>query len=117
MDLAATTQTGNFKTAAILYVTPLPTKDEAAGLTDIISRAKLGNVRLFILLAGPQSYATDPLAEPLIQAADETGGQFVIFTGQEDLPDLGSYFDPLTYVYKAVYHTTHQKQWQIFLWQ
>jgi pSer/pThr/pTyr-binding forkhead associated (FHA) protein len=106
VDLAATTQTGNFKTPAILYVTPLPTKDEAAGLTDIISRAKLGNVRLYIFLAGPQSYATDPLAEPLIQAADETGGQFVVFTGQEDLPDLGNYFNPLTYVYKAVYHTT-----------
>ena len=106
VDLAATTQTGNFKTSAILYVTPLPTKDEAAGLTDIISRAKLGNVRLYVLLAGPETYAIDPLAEPLIQAAEETDGEFVIFTGQEDLPDLGSYFDPLTYVYKAVYHTT-----------
>jgi len=106
VDLAATTQTGNIKTAAILYVTPLPTKDEAAGLTDIISRARLANVRLYVLLAGPQAYATDPLAQPLIQAADETDGQFMIFTGQEDLPDLGQYFDPLTYVYKAVYHTT-----------
>ena len=106
VDLAATTQTGNFKTSAILYVTPLPTEEEAAGLVDIISRAKLGNIRLFILLAGPQSYATDPLAEPLIQAADETDGQFVMFTGQEDLPDFGSYFDPLTYVYKASYHTS-----------
>ncbi len=106
VDLATTDQTGNVKTAAILYVTPLPTKDEAAGLTDIISRAKLGNIRLFIFLAGPQAYATDPLAQPLIQAADETNGKFLVFTGQEDLPDLGSYFDPLTFVYKAVYHTT-----------
>lgn len=106
VDLAATTQTGNFKTSAILYVTPLPTKDEAAGLTDIISRAKLGNVRLYVLLAGPLSYATDPLAESLIKAADETDGVFVVFSGQEDLPDLGLYFDPLTYIYKAVYHTT-----------
>jgi hypothetical protein len=53
VDLAATAQTGNIKTTAILYVTPLPTKDETAGLTDILSRAKLGNVRLFIILAGP----------------------------------------------------------------
>ena len=106
VDLASTTQTGSQKTAAIFYVTPLPTKDEAAGLADIISRAKLGNVRLFVLLAGPQSYATDPLAQPLIQAADETSGQFVVFTGQEDLPDLGLYFDSLTYIYKAVYRTT-----------
>ncbi|PKN92239.1 MAG: hypothetical protein CVU45_01580, partial [Chloroflexi bacterium HGW-Chloroflexi-7] len=106
VDLAATAQTGNIKTTAILYVTPLPTKDETAGLTDILSRAKLGNVRLFIILAGPQSYATDPLAEPLIQAAEDTDGAFLVFTGQEDLPDLGGYFDPLSYVYKAVYHTT-----------
>ncbi len=106
VDLAATNQTGNFKTAAILYVTPLPTKDEAAGLTDIISRARLGNVRLYVFLAGPQAYASDPLAQPLIQAAEETGGLFTVFTGQEDLPDLGLYFDPLTFVYKAVYHTT-----------
>lgn len=106
VDLAAANQTGNFKSAAILYVTPLPTKDESAGLTDIISRARLGNIRLYIFLVGPQSYATDPLAQPLIQAADETGGEFNVFTGQEELPDLGLYFDPLTFVYKAVYHTT-----------
>jgi hypothetical protein len=106
VDLATTTQTGNIKTAAILYLTPLPTKDEAAGISDIISRAKLGNVRLYILLAGPLTSANDPLAQPLIQAADETNGKFVVFTGQEDLPDFGSYFDPLTYVYKALYHTS-----------
>jgi hypothetical protein len=105
LDLAAATQTGNIKTAAIFYVTPLPTQEEAAGLTDIISRAKLANVRMFILLAGPQAYATDPMADSLIQAAEDTGGAFVVFTGQEDLPDLGGYFDPLTYVYKAVYTT------------
>lgn len=105
VDLATTVQTGNVKTAAILYITPLPTEEEIIGLTDIISRARIGNVRLFIVLAGPESYATDPLADPLIQAAERTDGDFILLTGQEDLPDLGNYFDPLTYVYKAVYHS------------
>ena len=105
VDLATTVQTGNVKTAAILYITPLPTEEDIIGLTDIISRARIGNVRLFIVLAGPESYATDPLADPLIQAAERTDGDFILLTGQEDLPDLGIYFDPLTYVYKAVYHS------------
>lgn len=105
VDRATTVQTGSVKTAAIFYITSLPTKDETAGLADIISRARLGNVRLFILLAGPASYETDPLADPLMDAADKTGGKFILFTGQEDLPDLGAYFNPLTYVYRTVYHS------------
>ena len=73
IDLAIVTSDDADKTSALLYLTPLPTEDQIAGLEDLISRAKLGGVRLFIWLAGPQSYAAKDQAELLKQAAEETG--------------------------------------------
>lgn len=105
IDMATDTTGAEDKTSAILYFTPLPTEDQNAGFEDLISRAKIGNVRLFIILAGPQTYASEDQAELLRRAAEETGGQFVVFSGMEELPDFSTYFDPLTYVYRAVYHT------------
>jgi hypothetical protein len=105
IDLATDSTGSTEKTSAILYITPLPTKDQNPGLQDLISRAKIANVDLFIWLAGPQTYASDPQADLLIQAAEQTGGQFMVFSGMEALPDLSGYFDPLTYIYHAVYHS------------
>lgn len=102
VDLAAQ-KNGINKTAAVLYFTSLPSEDQFAGIEDAFSRAKLAGVRLFIILAGPQTYDTDENAAILIRAANETDGNFLIFSGPEEPPNLGKWFDPLTYVYKASY--------------
>ncbi len=105
LDLAAASGQSNQKTTAILYITPMPEENENPGLADLISQAKLANVRLFIWLVGPETYALEEQADQLRQAAQDTQGQFLLFTGPEDLPDLSTYFDPLTYVYRAEYHS------------
>lgn len=102
VDLAAQ-KNGINKTAAVLYFTSLPSEDQLAGIDDAVSRAKLTGVRLFIILAGPQTYDTDENAAILIRAAKETHGNFLIFSGPEELPNLAKWFDPLTYIYKASY--------------
>jgi len=104
VDLASVS-TDSKKTAAVLYITPMPTEDQNAGLEDLISQAKLSGVRLIVWLAGPQSYTADTAADILRRAAIETGGEFYVFTGQDVLPDLSLTFDPLTYLYTATYHS------------
>lgn len=105
IDLATAPTESHDKTSAVLYITSLPTEDENAGLEDLLSRAKLAGVHLFIWLVGPQTYAAEDQAAILIRAADETDGQFLVFSGPEELPALSSYFDSLTYLYHAVYQS------------
>lgn len=104
LDLASA-QTVGKKTAAVFYVTPLPSPEEMAGFQDLANRAKLTSVRLFIWLVGPATYTADEQANVLRQAALDSGGEFYLFTGEEDLPDLALVFDPLTYVYEATYRS------------
>jgi hypothetical protein len=91
------------KTPAILYITPLPENSQLEGLRNLISRAQSSQVRLFIWLVGPKTYAKEPAAQVLMQAAELTDGEFLIFSGAEALPDISSYLDPLRYVYKVSY--------------
>ena len=105
IDLATAPSESHDKTSAVLYITSLPTEDENAGLEDLLSRAKLAGVHLFIWLVGPQTYAAEDQAAILIRAADETDGQFLVFSGPEELPDLSTYFDSLTYLYHAVFQS------------
>ena len=103
IDQALTASGPTRKTPAILYITPLPDESQVAGLSDLISRADSSEVRLFIWLVGPQTYAKEEAATLLMQAAEQTNGEFVIFSGAEELPDISTYLDPLRYVYKASY--------------
>lgn len=103
IDQALTASGPTRKTPAILYITPLPDENQLAGLSDLISRADSSEVRLFIWLVGPQTYAKEEAAMLLMQAAEQTNGEFFIFSGSEELPDISAYLDPLRYVYKASY--------------
>lgn len=103
LDQAITAGGPTRKTPAILYITPMPEDGQVDGLRNLISRAVTSDVRLFIWLVGPQDYAATETAALLIQAAEDTNGEFLIFSGAEDLPEIATYLDPLKYVYKLTY--------------
>jgi len=103
IDQALTSSGATRKTPAILYVTPMPDDGQMAGLKDLFSRAESADIRLFIWLVGPADYAVTDKAGVLRQAAIQTNGEFFLFSGSEQLPDLSSYLSPLRYVYKATY--------------
>jgi hypothetical protein len=103
LDQAISASGPTRKTPAILYVTPVPEASQADGLRDLISRAVTSGVRLFIWLVVPQNYTTTETDALLMQAAEETDGEFFIFSGAEDLPEISSYLDPLKYVYHLTY--------------
>lgn len=93
------------KSSAILFITPLPTDVQFTGLQDIITRASNNGIRVFIWLVGPTDYAGSAEALLLQQYAEQTGGQYFLFSGSEELPDLGVWLDPLAYLYHLVYTT------------
>ena len=109
IDLASTTSSGDNKIRVVLYITPLPTADQLTGLQDLAQRAAQSNVKLFIWLVGPKSYAEEQAAQVLKQASQDTGGQFFLFSGAETLPTVSTYLDPLNYEYKVTYTTTIQE--------
>lgn len=95
----------NLQNTAMLYVTPMPTEAQFAGLQDLFSQAMQANVRLFIWLVGPETYNSDPKAAPLREAAETSNGAFLVFTGAEDLPNLETILDPLSFVYSVSYRS------------
>ena len=103
IDQALTSTGDTRKTPAILYVTPLPEDSQMNGLNDLLEKARTSDIRLFVWLVGPADYASDEKALALMNAAEQTNGDFFLFSGAEELPTLASYLDPLKYVYKVTY--------------
>ncbi len=90
---------------AILYITPPPDQASIDALPSMISRASQLGVRIFVWLMAPANQAGTPAVEDLRPLADETGGTFYQFTGEESPPDIEGYLDPLRYIYQAEYRS------------
>jgi len=87
----------------ILYITPLPTGNLQGAIPGLTERARQLNARVFVWMVGPASHGTFPGADTLRQMAEQTGGEFFLYTGVEELPDVENYLEPLRYRYKATY--------------
>ena len=95
------------KATALLFITPLPTEVQLAAMQEIIARAKSNNLHIFIWLIGPQDYGGSDTAVQLERIARDTGGQFIIFSGAEELPAIADLLDPFEFVYHLSYKTAN----------
>ncbi len=89
--------------SVIFYVTSLLPNNLVEALPNQLSRAKQAGVPVFVWLIAPGGLANTPAAEPFIQLAGETGGQFYVVSTNEELPSLDSYLQPLRFSYEATY--------------
>jgi len=69
------------------------------------ARAREAHVRIWIWLVGHPDLANTLQGRLWAQLAADTGGQFLIFSGQEVLPDLKSSFERLDGAYRLIYTT------------
>jgi hypothetical protein len=106
LDLAVEPNPRPYMRRAILYITPLPTDDQLPGLTDMTGRAAQLGVKIFVWLVAYPSSANAPSAEALRQLAARTGGQFFLYSGVEELPQLESYFVPLRGIFTVTYSSS-----------
>lgn len=89
----------------ILYITTVPTEAEQAAIPNFAESAAQLDARVFVWLVASSDVVNTPAVQPLQQMAAVTGGQFFLFSGREELPDLDVYIDPLRYQYRATYQS------------
>lgn len=100
--LANTPQVGMKR--AILFVTP-HMEDPAleAAIQTISERALASRTRITIWLVDGEQYFNHPSTLLFQSLAAQTGGGFLTFSGNEELPDPETYFAPLRRVYRLTY--------------
>lgn len=103
LDQASDSMPNPLMKHAILYITAPPNAAVRAALPNLASRAAQLGVRVFVWLVAPPQYANAPVAEPLIELAASSGGQFLTFSGLESLPALNDLLQPLRYRYRVDY--------------
>jgi hypothetical protein len=105
LELAADPTPYPYMRRAILLITPSPTSEMIRGLPDLIDRAVQLGVPIFVWMVGPVSAGTGQEADVWRQMAERTGGDFFLYSGEETLPNLETYFNPLRSHYHAVYQS------------
>ncbi|WP_299024117.1 FHA domain-containing protein [uncultured Thermanaerothrix sp.] len=108
LDLASSVDPTNPQRPVIFFVTaPLPGSTLPA-LADLRQRAQTQGVPVHVWLVAnaraptrlPQNYAA------LNDLAIQSGGQFLLFSGPEPLPDIEPLLQPLRFNYRATYTST-----------
>ena len=88
---------------SILYITTVPTAAEQEALPNLAARAAQLGVQVNVWLVATPDVVNNPQVQPLQQMAAITGGQFFLFTGREELPNLDVYLEPIRYQYQLGY--------------
>jgi hypothetical protein len=91
--------------SAVLFITSPMLSDATTGLQSLAGRANQLGVRLFIWLVAPQDYFPLPGATQLRTLAEQSNGSYFAFSGNEDVPTLESYLEPLRYIYSLTYES------------
>jgi FHA domain len=87
----------------ILYITTVPSVAEQEALPNLAESAAQLGARVFVWLVATPDVVNTPAVQPLQQMAAVTGGQFLLFSGKEELPNLDVYLEPIRYRYRASY--------------
>lgn len=103
LDLATDPNPSALMKRFLLYITPLPLAGSLDALTNLTVRASQLGVTVHVWLVAPANAPerTPELVAPLKAMAEQSGGQFFVFSGPEPLPDLEQAIAPLRQVYQA----------------
>ncbi len=105
LDLATDPNPNPLMKRVIVYITPQLNLSSVSAIPGIIDRAIQQNVAIIMWMIGPANARSSnaSVVEPMVELAEETGGQFFIFSGVEELPDLEDYLAPGRYLYQVSY--------------
>lgn len=88
---------------AILFITPPLAPDAIPGLQSLAADARQQGTRIFVWLVSSKDQVDLLPGRALQQLASDTGGQFFNFSGNEPIPDLNTYLEPLRSTYSLTY--------------
>ncbi len=90
---------------AVLFLTSPLEGDISFGLQELISRANRENIRIYVWYVGSAQTLETPQADLLRGMAEQTGGEFLMFSGEEELPSIESYLKYLRDIYRVTYES------------
>lgn len=90
---------------AILFVTSPIEDDIAFSLQELASRAQGQDIHIFVWLVATPEAANTPAAAQLRELANQTGGEFFAFSGDEGLPSIENYLNHLRSIYRVDYES------------
>jgi len=103
LDLAAgpTPQPGMKR--AVLFITPMVTTEDVAVLQNLAARAVELKINIFAwVIASPDEFIGAP-STAIKDLVIQTGGQYFIYSGLEELPSPEGYLVPLRRIYELTY--------------
>lgn len=103
LDIAAEPATQSGMKRAVLFITPLPDQTALSTLQSLTARAVQLKIRVYVWMVAPKDYFFTSGAIALKDLAIQTGGQAFPYSGEEDLPDLETYLNPLRHTYTLTY--------------
>lgn len=94
---------------AILYITVLPDRASVQALPALTAQAASLGVKVFVWLVASPDRAESPSALPLIQLAQNTGGDFFLYSGPQTFPNLENEFNALRFFFQVQYNSLVRK--------
>ena len=89
---------------AIFYIAPLPGDEMTETIRDdLIARANDADVHVFVWMLASRGDFDAPTSGYLRSLAEQTGGQFFAFSGNEPFPEAQTLLEPLRYLYQVSY--------------
>jgi hypothetical protein len=90
---------------AILFVTPPLEGEYGLPLQDLTSRANQQDVHIYVWMVSSEGAYPQQAAEQLMTLAEQTGGEFYIYTGENPIPDVENYLEPSRNTYQLEYNS------------
>lgn len=103
LDVAADQPPTSGMSSAVLFVSPLPAQDVSLGLQSLAARAAQQGVKIFVWLVASSELFTSPEAEQMRSFAEQTGGEFFAYSGQEPIPSPETFLSELRNAYFLEY--------------
>lgn len=87
----------------ILFVTSYPARDEIRGVETLIQRAQASGTRIFVWHVDSSTYYLTAGALALKTIAEQTGGEYFTYSGDDQLPDIETYLSRFRHLYTLEY--------------
>ncbi|MBG0771036.1 MAG: hypothetical protein H0S82_04970 [Anaerolineaceae bacterium] len=88
---------------AILYITPPPESDQIDSLNTLTITARDLGIRVDVWMVGDSYYLNNDQGGALVALAANTGGEFLLYTGSQRIPNLNDLHSALGRVISATY--------------
>jgi hypothetical protein len=103
LDAVSEPTSQNGRKPIVLYITSVPSAGDIPVLQNLTQRAVAGHIRVHIWIVAPQDFFSTSGATALKDLAIQTGGQSVLFSGEQPLPSPEMYLAPLRHAYRLAY--------------